>query len=213
MTKRNKICLAALLLTAFLSAFGAFRLLIYGSQNPPVGIGIEDVALTAEQFCRAVNQADYDSMEALINGYSSLEFEVDSSLEVDAALQRCLADSYSCRQLEAVSTNGMRASQDIEISYFCFSLAEDDIRQYTSDAYDRLLIDGGNNDNLYDENGNLLESLAMDMYHSAVDSIISNRDRYMVTKAMTLEFVYENGRWEVILSDELADALLGKSGS
>ena len=63
----------------------------------------------------------------------------------------------------------------------------------------------------YDENGNLLESTAMNIYEEAVRQILVNRDSYTASKTFSLELVYENKHWEVILTDDLADILLGKA--
>ena len=207
--KRKIVCILALLLMAVLCFFGAFRLWACGSRALPLGVGVDDISITAGQFRDALNEWDHETIEGMINGYSSVNFDYESDSALENKLHDCLADSFDCDLKGEATVKGMNAWQDIEVSYFAFALAADDIKEHTQKHYDQLLESGQDNDDLYDENGNLLESVAMELYEDAVEYIISDSENYRTSRRFTLEFVYENSRWELKLSDELIDTLLG----
>lgn len=211
MSKRKLLFASALILTGIAAAVSAFRLVSYGFNNPPTGVGIADPALTAEQFCSALNEWDHEAISGMTGNYDAADFDFELDSPLEAKLHDCLTDSFACELSEKGTVEGMNASYDMSVSYFVFSRAADDIRKYTQRHYDELLASGQDNSDLYDKNGNLLESVAMDLYENAVEIVISDKDKYISTRDLTLDLVYENGRWDVMLSEELIDVLLGKA--
>ena len=209
MNKRKLIYLAALLITGITAALLAFGLVRCGSEHPPIGLGIADISITAERFCDALDSGDYAAIEDMISGYSSLHLEEQPQSATDRRLHQCLVESYDSRPVGSGTVSGMTAQQDIEVSYFSLSLASGDVKLYTREYYDRLLESGQDNDDLYDENGALLESVAMELYEQSIDRIIEERERYTATEVFTLEMTYENGRWDIILTNDLVRILLG----
>lgn len=213
MKQKKYICIAALILTAVVAACAALGLRGIGMNTPPVGVGTADMSLTAEQFCSALNEGDYQTIEDLINGYSSLNLAAGPESASAQRLHKCLQDSYAGSLSGTGVTEGMTAKQDIEVSYFSLPLALDDVKQFTQQEYDRLLESTTDTGALYDEQGNLQESLAMELYEKAIDRIITDSQRYTVTETVTLELVFDNGRWEILLTDSLTRILLGGLGS
>jgi len=209
MAKRKFIYAAALLLTGITAAWLSFALVRFGSSNPPMGLGIADISITAEQFCSALNSGDHGTIEGMIGDYSTLHLDELYEAGSDRRLYKCLSESYRSRPVGEGTVSGMTASQDIEVSYFSLSLAAEDVKLYTREYYDRLLESGRDNSDLYDENGALLESVAMDLYESAIDHIIDDSDDYTTTEVFTLEMTYENGRWDILLTNDLVRILLG----
>ncbi len=213
MNKRKYICIAALLLTAFLAAAGALCLKSLGENTPPAGLGIADMSLTAEKFCSALNSGDLETIDGMINGYSSLNLTAVPDSSASAKLRQCLTDSYDSRLSGSGSSSGMTAEQEIEVSYFSAPLASEDIKQLTQQQYDALLAQTSDTADLYDEEGNLTEERAMALYEESVDRIVADSHRYTVTETITLQMVFENGRWEIVLDDSLVRVLLGGMGS
>lgn len=209
MAKRKLIFAAALLLVGILAGRLAFGLVEYGSNNPPIGLGIADISLTAEAFCEALNNGDYDAIESMIGGYTSLNLSSPPDGEIDRRLYQCLTDSYSSRPAGTGTVRGMTAAQDIEVSYFSLSLASNDVRQLTQQQYDLLLESGRDNDDLYDDNGELLESVAMELYQESIDRIIDESENYIASEVFTLEMIYKDGRWDIQLTGDLVRILLG----
>ena len=209
MARRKLIFAAALLLTGIMAGCLAFGLVRHGTRNPPVGLGIADISVTAETFCDALNDGDYAAIEGMISGHSSLNLSAPPEDDIDRRLYLCLTDSYSSRPIGSGEVSGMTARQDIEVSYFSLSLASEDVKQLTQQNYDRLLESGVSNDDLYDENGELLESVAMELYEQSIDRIIEDSEHYTATEIFPLEMTYKNGRWDIVLTGDLVRILLG----
>jgi len=212
MNKKN-LCLMALLLTAVMSCLGAFLLKSFGDHNLPVGLGIDDPAITAAQFCDALNSGDTQAIESMLKGNPKVVPEFGPEQQIDRELYDNLLDSISCKLDKNGVVEGMNASFDVSVSYFAFSLAVEDIRGCAQQIYDSMMAGTSDTELTYDENGNLLESTAMSIYEEAVRQILVNRESYTISRSVSLELVYENKHWEVILTDDLADIPLGKAAN
>jgi len=209
MNKRKIIYFTTSMAILIASLIGIAYTGTVGTHTPPVGINVTDMSSTAEIFCTALNDGDYELIEELINGYSSLHLNDTPDEHSSQRLLDCLRDSYHCQLNGIGSTDGMTAQQNIRVSYFSLSLAEDDIKQHTQQLYADLTNKTHSNDKTYDEKGNLLESVALNLYEQAIDKIILEADHYTVTETITMELVFENGRWEIVLNDDLLHLLLG----
>ncbi len=209
--KRKIICLSALLVTAFVSCLGAFLLKSFGEATPPIGLGIADPLATAEQFCSALDDGDMETVASLLNGSPSIVPDFGSDTSIEYTLYDNMIDSISCSLSSKGTVNGMNAHFDVDAEYFSVFLAIDDINRYTGEYYDEMLANVQDNDQMYDTDGNLLESAAMDLYEKAVNQILKDTGDYIVNKSISLDLVYVNKRWEVILTDDLAEVLLCKA--
>ena len=207
------LCLMALLLTAVMSCMGALLLKSFGEHNSPIGLGIDDPAITAAQFCDALNSGDAKAMESMLKGEPKVVPEFGPEQQIDRDIYDNLLDSISCELDKDGVVEGMNASFDVSVSYFAFSLAAEDIRGCAQQIYEGLLSGTGEIELAFDEEGNILESTAMSIYEEAVRQILVNRDSYTASKTFSLELVYENKHWEIILTDDLADILLGKAAN
>jgi len=207
---KKLLCLSALLLTAVMACLGAFQLKSFGDLHSPIGLGIDDPVLTAEQFCDALDSGDATTVESMLNGAPEVIPEFDPDQQVDKELYDNLMDSIRCKLDRDGTVEGMNACFEVDVTYFSVSLAAEDIRVCAQHIYDDMLSGGSDGEQVYDEHGNILESYAMKIYEQAVQQVLSDRDSYTVSKSFPLELVYSNKRWEVILNDELADVMLGK---
>jgi len=207
--KKSILCFFLILLTAGLAAFSAVKMWKSGENTVPVGLGIAEASDTVKQFCERLDDGDYEAVESMVNQYASLNL---TSLPEESATSKlfvCLKDSMSCERLGECVTVGRNASQDISVRYFDMTLAREDVRGFAQTAYDKKLEEAKSNEELYDENGDLLESVAMEIYEEAVDLVIESHDKYMAEKTFTLELIYEDGRWQIVLTEGLVDILLG----
>lgn len=207
--KKSILCLFLILLTAGLAAFSAARMWKTGEDTVPVGLGIAEASETVEQFCKKLDDGDYEAVESMVNQYASLNL---TSLPEESATRKlfvCLKDSISCERLGECVTVGRSASQDILVRYFDMTMAREDVRGFAQASFDKKLEEARSNEELYDENGGLLESVAMEIYEEAVDSVVESSEKYMSEKTFTLELCYEDGHWQIVLTEGLVDILLG----
>lgn len=203
----------ALLLTAVMACLCAFQLRSVGEHSSPIGLGIDDPAVTAAEFCDALSKGDAKAVESMLHGSPKVVPEFTSFQQIDSELYDSLMDSISCELNENGTVEGMSASFGVNVSYFSVSLAAEDIRLCAQQVHDSMLVGTNETELVYDEAGNLTEASAMSIYEEAVRQILVDRDNYTVRDSFPLELVYENKRWEVILTDDLADVLLGRAAN
>ena len=188
---------------------GALTLTSVAQNGSPVAIGVEGISGTVEAFCSALEEGDYASLEKLVYGYSSLGLTNEPSSDSAQILLRCLRDSYSCIAVGDGQMEGMTARQTVRVDYFSVALAEENVRKRAQELYDERLEDAQVNEDLYDENGDLKESIALDIYEKTLKEIAANPEEFIVSEEITLELVYSEGCWRIVLNDRLVDVLLG----
>jgi len=207
--KKSVLCFLLILLTAGLAAFSAVRMWKTGNDTVPVGLGIAEASDTVKEFCERLDNGDYEGVEDMVNQYTSLNLTSVPEESATRKLFACLKDNLSCERLGECVTVGRTASQEISVTYFDMTLAREDVRGFAQTAFDMKLEEAKSNEELYDENGDLLESVAMEIYEEAVDSVVESSDKYMSQKTFLLELIYEEGHWQIVLTDGLVDVLLG----
>lgn len=206
---KNMLCALAVLLVAGLAAIGTIQMWNCSRENPPVGLGIEDASTVVDSFCQALNDGDYETIDSMIYLYSSVNLASEPEDRTTAKLFDCLKDSLVCRTVGEASVSGRNARQDIEVKYFSINRAANDVKVITQYLYEERMEQAQSNEELYDSTGNLLESVAMEIYDVAIEQVIKTPEKYMVSDRITVELVYENGGWEVVLSEDLVQLLLG----
>lgn len=207
----------AILLSVFLcfliSIFVAFALIDRGA-SPPVPIGeLADPELAVTGFFDAVVSGDYAVAEGYVANYTGLELAKEPESEISKRLYSIIRGSYSYSlgmENGGCVVSGLSAEQIVVVNYFSAKLASERIRVRTEELYENKMRKVSNNDEIYDENGKLRESIAMELFNQATDEVISNPDDFLTSATITVELVYKNGEWKINLSDEMVSVLLGE---
>jgi len=145
----------------------------------------------------------------MIYGYSDLNLNGRPESDSAAELYDCLWDSYTCSPDGELHTLGTSAQQDVTVGYFDVYLAEEKVRGLVQEHYLQYIENAQELTGIFDENNELTEAAALEIYGRAVKDIIAGAGGYMTEQTVTLEMVYADGRWQVILTDSLAGILLG----
>lgn len=207
--KYRLICAAAACIVAAAAVCGTAILCHAAQDRPAVGIDVPGISDTVEGFCQSLENGDYAALEELIHDYSSLGLTDEPESENAKTLLEYLRGSYQCEPVGDGSTVGMTAEQDISVSYFSVSMAEETVRQRTQELFNQRMEAAQSNEELYDEYGNVLQSVAFEIYDQALTEMLQNADQYMVSQTVTVELVFEDGRWQIVLSQSIIDILLG----
>lgn len=196
-------------MVSVLAVFCAVRLCIIGQDRVPVGIGVPKAEDTVNAFCEALNYGDLQTVEGLIYGYSSLNLTAQPESGNTEQLLECLRSSYSSEPSGEPINLGTTVMQDVTVEYFSVSLAAEGMKARTEELFNERIDGAERNEELYDEKGDILESVVLELYDQAVGEVIGRYEEYMVSQTVTLELVYENGEWQILLSDQLVNMLLG----
>ncbi len=175
----------------------------------PVTIGVPEASETADAFCAALSDGDMAAVEEMIFDYADLGLARQPESDGAQALLECLHGSFSCTPEGECRESGIDAEQDIRVTYFSVWQAEEYVRGRAQELYDQRLAAAESNEELYDETGNLLESVAKEIYEQALNEVISEAEKYYVTERTTMELVYSDGSWQIVLTDPMVEILLG----
>lgn len=197
------------IITANIAIGCAAMLYSHAQSGTAIGIGIESAADTVDLFCDSLENGDFAELENMIYGYSALNLAARPESNSANKLLDCLRSSYHCTPVGEVRTTGMTAEQDIIVEYFSVYDAKEQVRKYAQEIYAQRLEAALSYDELFDENDSLLESVALEIYDEALTQIVENKNSFIVSEQITVELVYAESRWQIVLNDNIINILLG----
>ena len=160
-------------------------------------------------FFDAMRAGDHDAAEEYLAGSVSLGSEELPENEVSQKIITAVRESYRYTLVGDFCIDGMTAVQQVQFTYFDIESANDTLAQYSQELYESKIASASANDELYDANGNLHEHIALEIFNSALERLISEKESFLSTTVIDIELQYDSGDWKIVFSDALADLLLG----
>lgn len=204
---RFAVCLitaaAVILGVVFSSQTGAEARLIGKLPSP---------ADAAAVFFEAYRAGDYEKLDKLVYGYSTLGLSDEAESEYGRKMMECLRSELSYELIGDPEINGNRSEVTVKLGYFSVADSAAELKTLFNE---QLLVtmkedSEGVDLNVHDEayyNGIVLPSL-----DRAIDDLIGRHGEYMRSRTIKLELVYEKNSWKIVPDDELRSVLLGDLG-
>ena len=206
--KRGRVrVLLALLLALALSLGAAGRILwpVYQQrQDRPEGDPQETVA----RFLNALEQQDYATAYACMEGVETLGLELEPEPESDRAIVRAMREQFSAQIYGNCTLDGDRAWQLVECRYLDLRALVRDARSETLVLISRYASTHPVSD-LYDENDNYRPELMREAWDKAVDGLLSDTSKYETAGGLQLELHWHDGAWHILPSEKLLELLCG----
>ena len=206
--KRGRVrVLLALLLALVLSLGAAGRILwpVYQQrQDRPEGDPQETVA----RFLNALEQLDYATAYACMEGVEPLGLEREPEPESDRAIVRAMRERFSAQIYGNCTVDGDRAWQLVECRYLDLRALVRDARSETLVQISRYASTHPVSD-LYDEDDNYRPELMREAWDKAVGGLMSDPGKYETAGGLQLELCWHDGAWHILPSEKLLELLCG----
>lgn len=207
---KQKITYTILITAVIIAAVAVSVLNIVNSDEPARALcAVPNGQTSVTAFFDFIIDGDYQQAQKYLYNCTSLGFENEPDSEVGKKILSAVRESYDYSIAGDFSSDGQYATQKVRFTYFSVADAKDTISEYTQEFYKQKIESATVNSELYDENNNLREDVALDLFEMAADRVISEKDNYLRTIELDLELYYHDGEWKIVLSDDLASALMG----
>lgn len=203
--KNKKNTAFALLVSA--AALIALTLCFSFSKGDALVLGLDRNAQSnlLPEFFSGIKSANYSEALELVSNYDSLGFEKDAG-ELVNRYRSALIDSYSVSVVNHNSGehDGLYGEQIIDLTFLDSRKLLFSINEKTTEAV---------NDFLYQ--GNKLESdeQALSFVYDALNQCLDDPENYFSTERLTVQTVFEDGSWKIIIDDAFLSVLHGHIGS
>lgn len=164
---------------------------------------------TVSAFFTAVEQQDYDLYTDYLHECKSLGLENEPEDEIERILWNEFRSSFSHEIKGDVRVEYDRAYVDVQLTGLSFPKASDEVKKKTKALISEKMNNPSVDDKIFDDNGEYLEEFVMEQYNKAVEEFAESGGNYLSSAEITVELVYIQGKWRIVVTDELAEALVG----
>lgn len=203
---KTGIILCAVLISAV--AAGAVFCLV-SSQTKATPPADKKPCETVTTFFEAVERRDYGSYADCLYECSSLGLENEPEDGTEKLLWEKLRASFAHEIKGEAETDYDRARVRVKLTGFSLKRASVDVRRKTQNYIAETMQNPSLDDVIFDDSGNYCEDFIMERYEKAVADVAENSDKYRSSTEITVELVYIEGKWRIVVTDELSEALTG----
>ncbi len=189
--------LAAALLLAAVVFFSAAMLdtLVIGKRPNP--------ADTVSDFFDYLGAEDYRQAMELVENYDTLCFETKGS-EVVEQFKDNLIKSYHLEVVGEAKISGLDAVQTINLTFLDSRLLFADASVKASETAMEFKNNGGVIDS---------DEQAMKFFNESLTECMTDSEAFYSTESIDVELYYNGKEWEIVMTDELLNAVCGNFGA
>ena len=140
-----------------------------------------------EGFFQALVDGDYDKLNESITGVSELNFDC-SSEEANAVLAyNALKASYEFELEGESSISGLDAVQNVRFRYLDLNALKKDLNAEAKEILTAKEAGEKNRRNLYDEDNELIDSVAEEIFNEAFGRLLENAESYYKEEMLSVK--------------------------
>ena len=207
--KARKIVSGLLILLALFLAAATILTAVFALTQKPVLLSEPQGAVAAaEMVMQSVQQGDFDSAAAVMQGNPSLGVEREPEDIVGKLLWKEFIKSFSYEKKGSsyAAQDGMAI--DMAVTYLDFNSVIDTLGDRTGKLLEQKVKEADNPELLYDEKNQYRQNLVDEILAQAVKEAVAG-DAKTITEDITVHMVYENGQWWVVPENALIHAISG----
>ncbi len=162
-----------------------------------------------EGFFQALVDGDYDKLNESITGVSELNFDC-SSEEANAVLAyNALKASYEFELEGESSISGLDAVQNVRFRYLDLNALKKDLNAEAKEILIAKEAGEKNRRNLYDEDNELIDSVAEEIFNEAFGRLLENAESYYKEEILSVKARNVRGHWLTVPDSALIKAISG----
>lgn len=185
--------------------------ILSGCELPLTVVGnIPNPGDTVTAFFDGICEGDYKKADACLGG-NSIAVRNSPPDDFSAALMSYLQASYSYRLLGDIEVNGIEANQSVEFTYLDLNLLSEDLGAKSS-SLGKMYIKTQEETHTEIKNGGctLTDEGAQSVAIEALNSIMTQPEKYYSVNTFNVQMRYQGNSWEILITDDLFDAIAGK---
>lgn len=184
-----------------------------GQSSAPVacfGTSAPQKAVTG--FFDSLCSGNYADADKYVSDYSGLGLDGSPETAFEKNVFAALKKSYSYRLVGELRMNEKQDGyvQTVEFTHIDISALSNEINEI---AQNNLVAMTQNlsKDEIYGEDGEYRPELVDKVLEAALEQLLAEQERFCTTDTIEVELKNSSNKWRIVVTDKLADAILGKS--
>lgn len=203
----KKISAAVFALLALVAAAAGVYLAAANRNADPILLAAPEAAREqALSLMDAVCAGEYAAAETMLYGHPQLGLDREPADPVGAMLFAAYQQSLSYQLKRDCYATDSGIAMDVEVTALDVANIMDRLRSRSQAMLEQRVAEATDISEVYDENGEYLESLVMDVLYSAAQDLLA-QERTTVTVALTLDCVYDADRWWILPGETLFEIM------
>lgn len=203
--------IGALLILAALAAAGVgVWLCSYAYDAAPyIEDGADGPSATLDRFLFCLEQKDFEGAYDLLYNYSTLGLENTPEDPIARMYWDAQLAAWAFTAAERSEMHGTRMDKRVTVRSLDLDAIAADVGVRVQEILAEKVENAYLKSDVYDENGDYREEVAMDALYSATAEMLSDTAKYACTQECTLMLQFSEGRWLVEVSPAFISALTG----
>lgn len=186
-------------------------IMCFRSLNAPARLLAADEAAAeqTEKWMEAVCEGSYTVAGSLMYGQPELGTGYEASHEMSSFFWEAFIDSMTYEFEGDCYTTQTGLARDVAVTALDISAVMAPLKERTEAIMEQRIEELESMDEVYDENNNYRDTFVMSALREAAAQLLEEKE-FLATREITLNLVYENGRWWILTEQDLIDVLSGK---
>ena len=168
---------------------------------------VGDPGDTLRSFFRCIKDENWEEAYVYLYNYSTLGFETQPEDEVSAAFWEAQKRAWDFQVSEGSEQDELLVKKHVDVG----ALDLDAMQAALTERVQAILAEAVENakfkSDVYDDNGDYRQEIAMAALHQAVEEILSDTSPFAIQRYLTVSMRYYDGEWYIASEKELITAL------
>ena len=151
-------------------------------------------------------QGNHAAAGAVLYGQPELGLDRDPEDPVGMLFYECYQQSLRYQLSRDCYATDTGVALDVQVTALDIDAMMLQLRQLAQSMLEQRVADAADVSEVYDENGEYRESVVMDALYAAVQKLLADNSKEM-TINLTLECVYDSGRWWIVPEEKLLEIM------
>ena len=193
---KRSVCLWAI--AGIILALLTLTVILLGINSTPA-IAMEPQVLVdaAAQTLDCVRTGDYDALGQMLHGAPNLGDSPKDTDDLESMILMTFLQSIRYQIIPDFRASDSGISLDVQITCMDIPALSSAMQEIVPDLMNQIANEKGDENLVYDENHNYLDSFLTEVLYTAAQQILADDPQTMET-VLTLELVQSNGRWQVV---------------
>jgi len=153
-----------------------------------------------------LREGNYPAAATMLYGQPELGLDRKPEDPVGLAFYECYQESLDYQLLGDCYATDSGVALDVQVATLDIDAMMPQLRLKSQEMLEKRVAEAADTSEVYDENGEYLESFVMDAFHAAVWELLEKGSKTR-TVELTLECVYDNGQWWIVPAEKLLEIM------
>lgn len=169
--------------------------------------GPDESGETLARFFDCLKAEQWDEAYGYLCNYSTLGLEAEPEDALSARFWEAQKAAWAFRVSEDWTLDGTCIKRQVTVRGLNMDAIRDDIAAQVQALLEEAVENARLKSDVYDENGDYREDVAIDALHQAAETVLRDISAYTVDREVTVDMCLQDGKWCVSPGKELLSAL------